>query len=106
LWIIFVVYVGRYSTCRGWSNILKAKYYPSGELIDTVFNQNVSPCWQGISHGLELLKNGIICTINSGTEEQIWLDNWLHRGNFKVFGRAKHQRTSWVLDLIDQGTKP
>ncbi|KAK1644767.1 hypothetical protein QYE76_062572 [Lolium multiflorum] len=38
------------------ARLLKAKYYPSGQLIDTAFSKSVSPCWQGISYGLELLK--------------------------------------------------
>jgi hypothetical protein len=42
------------------ARLLKSRYYPSGELTDTVFNQNTSPCWQGIAYGLELLKQGII----------------------------------------------
>jgi hypothetical protein len=38
------------------ARLLKAKYYPSGELTDTAFITNPSPRWQGIMHGLELLK--------------------------------------------------
>ena len=32
--------------------ILKEKYYHSGDLIDTTFIKNASPCWQGIMHDL------------------------------------------------------
>jgi hypothetical protein len=42
------------------ARIMKAKYYPAGELTDTAFIKNPSPCWQGIAHGLELLKKGIV----------------------------------------------
>lgn len=42
------------------ARLLKAKYYPHSTLTDTAFIQNTSPCWQGIMHGLELLKKGII----------------------------------------------
>jgi hypothetical protein len=38
------------------ARLLKAKYFPSGNLIDTAFIQNSSPCWQGIMRGLDLLK--------------------------------------------------
>jgi hypothetical protein len=38
------------------ARILKAQYYPSGELTDTAFIKNPSPGWQGIMHGLELLR--------------------------------------------------
>jgi hypothetical protein len=42
------------------ARLLKARYYPSGHLLDTAFVQNQSQTWQGIMHGLDLLKEGII----------------------------------------------
>jgi hypothetical protein len=42
------------------ARLLKAKYYPRGCLIDTVFNASASYTWQSLIHGLELLKAGII----------------------------------------------
>jgi hypothetical protein len=36
------------------------KYYPNGELIDTVFPGEVSSTWRSIEHGLDLLKKGLI----------------------------------------------
>jgi hypothetical protein len=38
------------------AQILKAKYYPDGALLDTVFTANGSSSWLAIVHGLELLK--------------------------------------------------
>ena len=38
------------------AKVMKAKYYPHGHLLDTVFPQVTSTTWQGIMHGLELLK--------------------------------------------------
>lgn len=38
------------------ARLLKARYYQSGHLLDTAFIQNQSQSWQGIVHGLELLK--------------------------------------------------
>jgi hypothetical protein len=38
------------------ARLLKAKYYPDGDLLDTAFIKNISPYWQGITHGLDLLK--------------------------------------------------
>jgi hypothetical protein len=40
--------------------LLKARYYPNGELIDIVFTGMASPTWKSIEYGLELLKEGII----------------------------------------------
>jgi hypothetical protein len=87
------------------ARILKAKYYPNGDLLDTAFSQSTSPCWQGIMYGLELLKQGVIWRINSGSSIRIWRDNWLPRGNLKSMGNASKRRIRWVSDLIDPSTK-
>ena len=38
------------------ARVLKSKYYPKGDLLDTVFAADASQAWRGIEHGLELLK--------------------------------------------------
>jgi hypothetical protein len=38
---------------------LKARYYPNGDLTDTVFTGNPSSTWTAIAYGLELLKKGL-----------------------------------------------
>lgn len=38
------------------ARLLKARYYPNGNLVDTVCTDNASVLWRGIEHGLELLK--------------------------------------------------
>jgi hypothetical protein len=38
------------------ARLFKAKYFSNSELTDTAFIQNSSPGWEGICHGLELLK--------------------------------------------------
>jgi hypothetical protein len=40
------------------AKVLKAKYYPSGHILDTAFPQATFVNWQGIMHGLDLLKKG------------------------------------------------
>ena len=42
------------------ARVLRAKYYPHGNLLDTVFPTSSSAEWKGIVHGLELVKKGII----------------------------------------------
>jgi hypothetical protein len=46
--------------------VLKVKYYPRGQLHDTVFSANASPSWQGVQHGLDLLKRGLLWHIGNG----------------------------------------
>jgi hypothetical protein len=48
------------------ARLLKAKYYPNANLMDTAFVKNPSPGWKGIAHGLELLKKGAVWRINNG----------------------------------------
>jgi hypothetical protein len=34
------------------AQLLRSRYYPSGDLLDTAFIQNQSQTWQGVLHGL------------------------------------------------------
>jgi hypothetical protein len=75
------------------ARVLRAKYFPAGNLLDTAFIQNSSPSWQGVMHGLELLKEGAIWRIGNGSEVKIWRDNWLPRqGQLKPSGRRNNAR--------------
>jgi hypothetical protein len=40
------------------AQLLKAKYFPHGNMLDTVFTGNVSAVWKEIEYGLQLLKEG------------------------------------------------
>jgi hypothetical protein len=87
------------------ARLLKARYFPSGDLLDTAFIQNQSQSWQGVVHGLELLKRGVIWRIGSGSKVKIFRDNWLPRiGAMKVEGRRNNSRKKWVSELIDANT--
>jgi hypothetical protein len=57
-----------YSLC---TRVLKAKYYPNGDLVDTVFPGEALPIWKAIEHGLDLVKKGIIWRIGSGSRVNI-----------------------------------
>jgi hypothetical protein len=88
------------------ARFLKAKYYPSGNLLDTAFIHNTSQPWQGIMHGLELLKKGVIWRIGSGTQVKFFRDNWIPRGDaLKVSGRLGNSRRRWISELINPSTR-
>ena len=59
------------------SQVLKAKYFPSGNLEDTVFPSSTSPTWQSIVHGLELIKCGVTWRVGNGQSTRIWRDRWI-----------------------------
>jgi hypothetical protein len=61
------------------TRVLKAKYYPHGNLLDTVFSSDPSPVWKGVELGLQLLKEGIINRIENGKKTQILRDQWIPR---------------------------
>jgi hypothetical protein len=84
------------------ARLLKAKYFPSSELTDTAFIKNPSPCWQGIMHGLELLKKGVVWRIGNGEQVRIWRDNWIPRGDMKITANLTKSRLRRVSDLINQ----
>ena len=42
------------------ARLLKTRYYPNGDLVDTILKSDSSPSWKGIEHGLDLLKQGLI----------------------------------------------
>ncbi|KAM0911874.1 hypothetical protein ACQ4PT_013166 [Festuca glaucescens] len=78
------------------ARILKAKYYPNGNILDTVFAVNPSPAWRGVEFGLELLKEGIIKRIGNGRNTQFSRDNWLPRDSgLKLAGLKKNSRQSY-----------
>lgn len=83
------------------ARVLKAKYYPNGDLLDTAFSSVSSDSWKGIVHGLELLKKGVIWRIGTGRKVHIWRDDWLPREHgLKVMGKKTGTRLKWVSDLL------
>jgi hypothetical protein len=88
------------------ARMLKAKYYPNGELVDTVFPGEASPTWRAIEHGLDLVKRGIIWRISSVTKVNIWRDPWIPRPPSRRISLKKgRSRLRWVSQLMKEGTQ-
>jgi hypothetical protein len=88
------------------AKVLKAKYFPHGNIIDTVFSSDPSPVWKGVEFGLELLKMGIINRIGDGKDTQIMRDQWLPRASgLKITALKKNSRKRWVNQLIIEGDR-
>ena len=88
------------------AKLMKAKYYPQGHILDTVFPHASSVTWQGISHGLELLKKGVIWRVCDGSSINIWRDNWIpRRHGLKISARRHNTRLILVYDLFMRGCK-
>jgi hypothetical protein len=83
------------------AQLLKAKYYPSGSLIDTVFTGNGSSTWHAIEYGLELLKKGVIWRVGNGVNIRAWRDPWIPRAVTHVAKPARRRcRYRWVSDFL------
>uniref|UniRef100_A0A453S5H7 Reverse transcriptase zinc-binding domain-containing protein n=3 Tax=Aegilops tauschii subsp. strangulata TaxID=200361 RepID=A0A453S5H7_AEGTS len=83
------------------ARVLKSKYYPNGELLDTSFASDASQAWKGIEHGLELLKKGLIWRVGNGKRIQIQRDQWIPRkSGLKVATFKRRSRLRWVNQLL------
>jgi hypothetical protein len=86
--------------------MMKAIYYPHGHLIDTVFPQATSLTWQGIMHGLDLLKKGIIWRVVDGSSINIWRNNWIPRDSgLRISAKKNITRIKWVSELFMSGSR-
>jgi hypothetical protein len=84
------------------ARVLKAKYYPRGDLLDTVCSGNTSATWTAISYGLELLKKGAIYRVGNGADIKVWRDNWIPRQSYmKVLTPKGNNRLRRVAELLD-----
>uniref|UniRef100_A0A8R7V269 Reverse transcriptase domain-containing protein n=1 Tax=Triticum urartu TaxID=4572 RepID=A0A8R7V269_TRIUA len=88
------------------ARVLKSKYYPNGELMDTVFAADASQSWRGIGFGLELLKKGLIWRIGDGRSIQVQKDQWIpRREGLRAANFTCRSRIRWVNQLIDPISK-
>jgi hypothetical protein len=101
------------------ARLMKAIYYPRGNLIDTVFRAQASPVWHGIEHGLELLKEGVVWRIGDGKSIRTWRDNWIPRNHAlkaqptripdrhrRVYQLVNSVDSSWKVQIICRNFQP
>jgi hypothetical protein len=83
------------------SQLLKAKYYPNGFLIDTVFSGNGSSTWHAIEYGLQLLKQSVIWRVGNGANIRAWRDPWIPRDeSLRPKSEQGRCRYRWVADFL------
>lgn len=83
------------------AQILKAKYFPNGSLIDTVFTGNGSSTWHAIEYRLKLLKLGVIWRVGNGSQIRTWRDPWIPRdASLFPISEQGRCRFRWVADLL------
>jgi hypothetical protein len=84
------------------AKVLKARYYPWGNILDTVFSSDPSPVWKGVEFGLDLRKMGIINRIGDGRKTRILRDQWVPRDiGLRITALKKNSRKRWVNQLMN-----
>lgn len=95
------------------ARVLRARYYPNGDLLKAKMKSGYSYIWQSILAGLECFKRGYIWRVGDGTQINIWEGSWIPgshnlkiqtpRGNnliSKVEELINPINTTWDVDLI------
>ena len=59
------------------ATILRAKYFPEGDLMSVVLKKGASFTWQSIMAGVNSLRNGYILRVGNGQNIDIWRDAWI-----------------------------
>jgi hypothetical protein len=59
------------------AQVLKAKYYPNGDLLIAGPKSGSSFTWQSIVSSLQTFKRGHIWRVGNGRSINIWKDHWV-----------------------------
>jgi hypothetical protein len=82
------------------AQILRAKYYPNGDVLEAKAEQGISYTWRGILHGIDLLKQGVIWRIGDGTQVRIWDDPWIPKLWCRKVATPRNGLLTKVSELI------
>lgn len=59
------------------ARVLKAKYYPDGDILSAGPKKGSSFTWQSIVAGIQTFKRGCIWRVGTGSRIDIWQDPWI-----------------------------
>ena len=62
------------------AQVLRAKYFPNGDLLSVQERPGISYSWRNIIRGIQALNKGLIWRVGDGTQINIWLDPWIPDG--------------------------
>jgi hypothetical protein len=84
------------------AQVLRAKYYPDGDLINATLKKGSSYTWQSIMSGLKTFKRGCIWRPGTGNTIDIWSDHWIPSSpTRKIVTSRGNCLLSRVEELID-----
>uniref|UniRef100_A0A8I6YQZ6 Reverse transcriptase domain-containing protein n=1 Tax=Hordeum vulgare subsp. vulgare TaxID=112509 RepID=A0A8I6YQZ6_HORVV len=82
--------------------VLRARYYPDGDLLNCQLKKRSSYTWQSIWHGLQTFKKGIIWRVGDGSSINIWNDPWISSSpNKRILTPRNNIVLTKVSELID-----
>ena len=87
------------------AQVLRAKYYPHGDILKAGPKAGSSFTWQSIVAGIATFKRGHIWRVGNGESINIWLDPWIPTSpNMRVISPRQGAVYTKVSELIDPVT--
>jgi ribonuclease HI len=87
------------------AQVLRAKYFPNGNLLNVREQPGISYSWRSIVRGIEALKKGLIWRVGNGESINIWNDPWIPNAATRRPCTPKGRNIlTRVSDLIDPVT--
>jgi hypothetical protein len=88
------------------ATVLRAKYYPSRDILNSQLKKGSSYTWQSIWASIKTFKRGHMWRVGDGSKINIWTDPWLPGSpNRMITTRRGNIVFSKVSDLIDPDTE-
>jgi ribonuclease HI len=85
------------------AQVLRAKYYPDGNILKAGPKKGSSYTWQSIVAGLQTFRRGHILRVGSGTTINIWEDHWIPNSYTRKVLSSKGQS---LLRTVDELISP
>jgi hypothetical protein len=86
------------------AQVLRAKYFPDGNLLEVKEKPGISYSWRSIIRGVHALKEGLIWRVGDGTQIDIWSDPWIPdritRRPITPRGQTLLRRVSELIDPV------
>ena len=85
------------------AQVLRAKYYPTGDLLNCELKKGSSYTWQSIWAGIQTFKKGHIWRVGDGEKINIWNDSWIPSSpNRRIMTRRGNLVLTKVSELINE----
>ena len=85
------------------AQVLRAKYYPDGDLINAVVKKGSSFTWQSIMSSLKTFRRGCLWRIGDGATTNIWTDHWVPSSPTRMVSTP---RGACILTRVEQLISP